>query len=231
MTTMLRALVLVAFLGPAVADAQKTNLRDAPPIRTPLEWRNDRHQLTPLFGFSLNDVYTRSLSLGLTYRYYPANWVGIGVDVFGTYVVLDSALTESIKAELDATDRGVPSTAAPGIIADVAATFIPLYGKMMWFGTLPVAYDFQIDVGLGMIRTRTTGELDPQTVFAPMWGIGARLFFNDFIAVELGMKDYIAEFAQIAAPGDTSGEVAWRQNFMFTFGVSFFLPPTLVRGE
>ncbi len=226
-----RLLLLVLALGvfaPAVASAQRATLRDAPPIRQPLKWRAERHQIAPLLGFTVNDTYTRAFQVGLTYRYYFYNWFGLGADILATYTTIDTGLTEKITAELTQPGRsGQPSTAAPGFLANATLTFVPLYGKMMWFGSFPVAYDLQIDLGAGLGRTTTTGLLEAENVFAPMWGIGTRLFFNDWVALELGIKDYIMNYATRAPAGDTQGDKEWTQNFVFTVGVSFFLMPTL----
>ena len=229
---LLVALGAFLVLAPAVASAQRANLRDAPPIRQRLEWRDGRHQIEPVFGFSMNDLYTRTLTVGLTYRYYFTNWLGLGFDFSAAYLTLNSSLTEQIESENSAPGKtATPSTSSPGLFGDVGLTFIPLYGKMMWFGKLPVAYDMQIDVGVGFLRTTTTGLLEPEMLFAPMWGLGFRLFFTDWISVDLGFKDYIADMVTVAPAGDKSGTSEWTQNFMFTFGVSFFLAPDLVHGD
>ncbi len=225
---LLLGVVVAAVVLPAVASAQRATLQDAPPIRQPLKWRAERHQVAPQFGFTVNDTYSRAFSVGLTYRYYFYNWFGLGADILATYATMDTALTEKITAELTQPGRsGQPSTAAPGFLANATLTFVPLYGKMMWFGTLPVSYDLQIDVGAGLGRTTTTGLLKAENLFAPMWGIGTRLFFNDWVALEIGIKDYFMNYAPRAPAGDTEGAKEWTQNFVFTVGVSFFLMPTL----
>lgn len=226
---MMRQLIIGTFAlllaMPALAD-RRTNLEDAPPIRARVELRAKRHQVTPIFGFSMNDAYQRSLSAGITYRYYVNNWLGVGIDFVGTYFNFDTGLTEQIDAQLSAPGKsGKPSTSNPSIIPTVAVTFVPIYGKMMLFGTFPMAYDVQITLGAGYALTNGEGRIDDGGSFAPMWGVGTRFFFSDWIALEVGLRDYIIDMP-IVAPSDVKDpEPSFTQNFMVTLGVSFFFPP------
>ena len=62
-----------------------------------------------------------------------------------------------------------------------------------------------------------------------MVGVGARLFFSDWIAVEMSFRDYVIEYAKAAPAAVTDPEKEFEQHFMFTVGVSFFFPPDLTR--
>jgi outer membrane beta-barrel protein len=222
------ATLLSATLSSGDAMADRGDLSDAPPIRGELSWRTGRHQITPMFGFSINDEYQRSLSAGLQYRYYFNNWVGVGVDFMATYLALDTGLTESIETQLTVPGRsGRPSTSTPGFLMGAGVTFVPVYGKMMWFGSLPVAYDMQVIVGAGYATTNGEGRIEDGGSFSPMVGLGARLFFADFVGVELGFRDYIINMARVAPASVVNPEKEWVQNFMVTLGVSFFFPPDL----
>jgi outer membrane beta-barrel protein len=225
----LAAVLLAAVLSaPGQASAERGDLTDAPPIRSQLSWRTERHQIAPMLGVTINDEYSRSLSAGLSYRYHFANWIGVGFDFMATYHALDTGLTEQIDSVLSKPGANAkPSTSTPGILINAAATFIPIYGKMMWFGSLPVAYDFQITIGAGYATTNGDGRIENGGSFAPMVGVGTRLFFSEWIAVELGVRDYIIEMAQSAPASVVNPEKSWVQNFMVTFGVSFFFPPDL----
>lgn len=215
-------------LAPLGASAERGDLSDSPPVRGELSWRTDRHQITPTFGVSINEEYRHSLSAGLTYRYYFANWIGVGIDFMASYYGFDTGLTEQIDSQLSRPGANArPSTSTPGILVGAGVTFIPLYGKMMWFGSLPVAYDLQIIVGAGYATTNGDGRIEDGGSFSPMVGIGARLFFNEWIGLELGVRDYIIEMAKSAPASVVSPDKSWEQNFMVTIGVSFFFPPDL----
>ena len=226
----LPAVLTSALLISLAANAERADFRDAPPIRKPLNWRAERHHVTPTFGFSVNDEYTRALSAGLSYRYYFNNWVGVGVDFMATYVSLDTGLTEQIEAKLTKPGQtGRPSLATPGFLVTAGATFVPIYGKMMWFGSLPVAYDLHLLLGVGLATVAGEGRIEDTVTWSPMVGVGARLFFSDWIAVEMSFRDYVIEYAKAAPAAVTEPEKDFEQHFMFTFGVSFFFPPDLTR--
>ena len=227
-----RAAAALVFITSAfttsAAMADRTDFRDAPPIRNALNWRAERHHVTPVLGFSVNDEYTRSLSAGLSYRYYFNNWVGVGIDFMASYVALDTGLTEQIEAKLTKPGQtGRPSLATPGFLVTAGATFVPIYGKMMWFGTLPVAYDIHFLLGAGLATISGEGRIEDSVTWTPMVGIGARLFFSDWIALEMTFRDYIIEYAKAAPAAVTAPKSEFEQHLMFTVGVSFFFPPDL----
>ncbi|MFT7622060.1 MAG: outer membrane beta-barrel protein [Myxococcota bacterium] len=212
---------------PAAAD--RTDLTKSPPIRSVKPLRDGRHHITPTVGFTFNDAYKRNLSAGLSYRYYFNNWFGLGVDVMGTYLALDTGLTTQVDAKLSAPGvSGRPSTANLSVLAHVGATFVPLYGKMMLVGKVPVSYDVHFIVGAGYAGYAGEGDITSGGSFSPVVGIGTRWFFSEWIALQVDVRDYIVVDMPIAAPAnvlDPPGSV--EQNFMVTVGVSFFFPPDL----
>lgn len=215
-------------LWASMASASRTDLRSAPPIRNGQKLRSDRHYVTALAGFTMNDAYQRSLSLGLSYRYNFNNWLSVGVDLMGTYLTLDTDLTEQIESELSTPgNTATPSTGSPSFLFNAAVTFVPLYGKMNLLGLISVNYDVQIHVGVGYGTTRGTGRIDSGGSILPMWGLGSRIFFSDWIALEVGMRDYIMDMPVVAPANVVNPETEWVQNFMVTVGVSFFFPPDL----
>ena len=215
---------------PTTAVADRTSLADAPPIRSALRLRDARHQVTASHGFTINDAYQRSLALGLTYRYYFTNWLGVGVDFMATYFNLDTALTEQVEAGLTTPGQsGRPSVSNPGFLVTAGITLIPIYGKMMLFGLFEVQYDFQFIVGAGYGGYQGEGRIDSGGSFTPMVGLGARLFVSNWIGVELGVRDYIMEMPVVAPANVVNPEAKFVQNFMVTIGVSFFFPPDLER--
>lgn len=228
--TSLPVLFVLVLTAASVANADRADFSDAAPIRNPLNWRAERHHVTPTFGFSVNDEYTRALSAGLSYRYYFNNWIGVGVDFMATYVSLDTGLTEQIEAKLTQPGQtGRPSLATPEFLVTASATFVPIYGKMMWFGSLPVAYDIHFLLGAGMATIAGEGRIDDSVTWTPMVGVGTRLFFSDWIAVEMTLRDYIIEYAKAAPAAVTAPKEEFEQHLMFTVGISFVFPPDLSR--
>ncbi len=219
-------------LLPEAAVADRTDLKGAPPILKAKPYRAERHQVSPLFGFTINDAYQRNLTAGLTYRYYLNNWLGIGVDIMGTYLALDTALTDQIDTELSSPGQsGRPSTANISYLATAGITLVPLYGKMMLPGKLPVSYDVHVLAGVGFAGYSGQGLIESGGSFVPVVGLGFRTFFSQWIALEISLRDYmlldmplVAE-ASVKDPGG-----GFEQNFMVTIGVSFFFPPELETG-
>lgn len=221
-------MALTVVCAPMLAHADRTDLKDAPPIRGALKYRADRHAITPVFGFTVNDAFQRTFTAGLSYRYFLANWVGIGLDFMAGYVSLDTGLTEQIDDKLSKEGfTGKPSTSSLGFLVGVGATFVPIYGKMMLFRNFQMAYDVHVIVGAGVGTTRGQGRIESSVSFSPMWGLGARLFFSEWIAAEISFRDYIIQMPLVAEASVVSAESTWEQNFMVTVGVSFFFPPDI----
>ena len=220
--------IIALLLAAAPASADRTSLTDAPPIRRTLKYRASRHMVTPTFGFTVSDAFQRSLMVGLGYRYYLTNWLGLGLDFMATYLSLDTDLTEQIDSELSTPGNSAkPSTSGLGFLVGVGVTAVPLYGKMMLFGKFPAAYDVHVIAGAGFASTKGQGRIEGNGSFAPMWGVGARLFFMDWLAADVSFRDYIVKMPLVAPSSELDPEATWEQNFMVTVGVSFFFPPSL----
>ena len=212
--------------APGVASAQRINMEEAPPIRADIPWRKGRHQIAPMVGFSFGDVYVRNLSAGLNYRYYFTNWFGAGVDFYAHYLNLDTSLTGQITDELTQPGQsGAPSTSGLGIMATAAITLVPIYGKFMLFGKVPLAYDVHIIAGAGYATTSGTGRIESGGGFTPMFGFGARIFFSSWIALEVEVRDYMLNMQLVAPSSVVNPAETFEHNWMVTTGVSFFFPP------
>ena len=219
MRRLLPIVCLLALSQPVLA--QKADLSDAPPVRRPFNWFKDRHELTAVFGFTMNDPYVDNLSAGVTYRYFFTRWLGVGIDFLAHYAQLDTNLTERITSDLGAR----PSTSGLGFLIHAGLTFIPIHGKFMLFGKAEAAYDVHFVLGAGYATTKGQGKIEDGGDFSPMVGFGSRFFINALVAVEVEFRDYMLNMRRMGPPSVQNPKETFEQNFMVTFGVSFFFPP------
>jgi outer membrane beta-barrel protein len=137
------------------------------------------------------------------------------------------------------------------LIASAYATLTPFSGKMMIFGALLLRYDFYAMAGIGIINlTNTWSRSNPgadQTAcmngnpnycdplnsgakVGGMFGVGAHLFFNDFVGLNLELRDHLNSTnpGGLDVNGDrqvTSDDATISNNFFFLLGVTIMLPP------
>ena len=224
--------VCVAVLVPSMAHAQRSDLSSAPPIRGEVPLRAERHQVSPMIGMSFDDPYLRDLSVGIKYRYYFTNWLGVGVDIAANYAHVETSLAEEIEAKTSKPgESGAPSTSGLGVLGTATVTLVPIYGKFMFLGKFPVSYDVHVFGGAGFATTDSQNpeRIKDTVVFNSMFGFGVRFFLSEWIAVEMDVRDYMMTRV-LAAPYYVENPSAdFRHNWMVTTGVSFFFPPDLER--
>jgi outer membrane beta-barrel protein len=208
-------------------------------------WREGRFELTPKFGFTLGDAYEHNILPGVLLQYYPLDWLGVGLDLAYGFSV-DTDLHERIDSELDnKRDAICPPGALQGaayeeclaklgvtdsigttslqtlVTAQVA--FIPIRGKMMWFGDLLVHYDTQIAVGaaLGILR----GEgMDGGFAVGPSVAVTGRLLFNDWLGFSLEVRDFLLDYHEATDQTGTDLPSKFHNHVMISFGLSLNFP-------
>ena len=228
---------LIALMGtavfiPSTSYAQRSDLSNAPPIRGEVPLRAERHQISPVIGMSFDDPYLRDLSVGIKYRYYFTNWLGVGVDIAAHYAHVETSLTEQIESKTSqAGVSGAPSTSGLGVLGTASVTLVPIHGKFMFLGKFPVAYDVHVFGGAGFATTdsQNPDRIKDTVVFSSMFGFGVRFFLSEWIAIEVDVRDYMMTRV-LAAPyyvEDPSED--FQHNWMVTTGVSFFFLPDLER--
>ena len=168
------------------------------------------------------------MSAGITYRYFSNNWLGFGLDFNAHYLNLETSLVDQIdKESSEAGKTRKPSTSGLGVLAGAGITLVPIYGKMMLFGQVPVSYDVHFLLGGGLATTKGYERIDNTTTFYAMAGFGARFFASQWIAIEAEVRDYVVDMPVVAPADFTDAASSFEQNFMVTIGVSFFFPPEL----
>jgi outer membrane beta-barrel protein len=229
----LRIGVLVCLAAVAVpqevrAQTGRADLTDASPVRGAIPLRSERHQVAPLVSMTFDDPYLRDMGAGIKYRYYFTNWLGLGVDFVAHFAHIETSLTEQIEQKLSSPGAsGAPSTSGLGILGTVAVCLVPLHGKFIFLGKLPVSYDVHVygGAGFGTTQSQNVDRIKDTVVFSSMFGFGARFFLSRWVAFEIDARDYMMNRV-LAAPHFVENPGAeFTHNWMVTAGVSFFFPP------
>jgi outer membrane beta-barrel protein len=146
----------------------------------------------------------------------------------------------------------------PNFLGGLYATLTPMGGKFSMFNAVFANYDFYGLAGIGIVNLTTplssgagyqqpagmnndvnVQASDPLTGIrvAGLIGIGVHIFFNDFIALQLEVRDYIykanpggldvnaTDGARGQGPVLTGNDEYITSNLYFGAGLSIFLPP------
>jgi outer membrane beta-barrel protein len=251
--------VALLALAPTAARAERKNpLEGQPAVRHRYEMRRLRFEITPMFTTSINQDYKHAFGVGGSLTFHFLDWLAVGFE--GEYLFnTNTALEDQVRGVLRTNDAagsgripGVPSLQQHdqrvlGINATMApyVQVTPFFGKMAVFSALFMSYDLYVKVGLGMVNYVQNGCCsDPapgvddgsnSQQFAGlkvggMIGVGAHVFFNEWIGMNLELRDYIVG----ANPGGldvnadrklTSDDQGPQNNIFFGVGLTLMLPP------
>ncbi len=216
--------LLVGLLAPPAHASRDNVLEGQPSIHNKRLILDGRHMVAPTFSFSMGDEYSTSLLGGVSWRYFLAGWIGLGLDLSGgTGISTDMA--DKIRTEL--TYAGQPfelSTTQLRMLANASVELVPLSGKFMLFGAAQARIDVHIDLGFGVAMVSGSGRIADSTSIMPIVGAGVRLFPTDWISVGVDFRDHLvnrvlASRRDGSLPGKTFGN-----NWLTTFSVGFFFP-------
>lgn len=212
-----------------------SSLEKGDPIRHLMLLRSGRFEIQPMAQFGINESFYQSIGFGVNLSYYFTNYLGLGVSFLYNPIFIDSDEVEAVKKdEYDQSVRESLAISRPTMNFDVGLYYAPLTGKFNLFSWI-LNYDFHIYAGFGAImmgsactaggaicnEAKNTGLEGPK--FAGVIGLGVRLFFNNFIALNLEFKDYMTKYADFSRnPADDRSRF---KNFLTgTIGISIFLP-------
>lgn len=224
-----------SFASDEVGDEGISSLEKGEPIRHLMLLRSGRFEIQPVAQFGINEPFYQSIGFGANLAYYFTNYLGLSATF--VYTPLHVASDEVSAVESDDYDADVRSTLAiaqPTMNFDVGLNYAPLMGKFSLFGWI-LNYDFHVYAGFGaIIMDSVCASGDSQCndaknsnlegpKFAGVIGLGVRLFFNNFVALNLEFKDYMTKYADFSrSPADDRSHF---NNFLTgTIGVSIFLP-------
>jgi outer membrane beta-barrel protein len=200
--------------GAAISEERVSPLAGQPAVRNRKLLVNQRLQLTPSFESTINADYRHTLSGGVKAEYHVADAWSLGVlGLFGHS--FNTGLTNRIIDSLGDTpgDALEPSQAqfeqhlnSMPIHGAAYASFKPFYGKLAAFGSIFLSYNLYLQGGLSVAvldndccdfqtfpgngDPRTDPPTNDGTRLGLYAGAGAQVFFNDFLALDLSVRDY-----------------------------------------
>ncbi len=201
--------------------------------------RYHRFEVQPGWSFSLNDQFVSHLGPTLGINYYITNVLAVGLN--GTFYQPFNSDSDFNFQNRRATRIAVPLTEYQWG-ANLNFTYVPMYGKFAGFSNFIFHYDAYVIGGVGALSTRPTPVIDPDNrnfSFKPKVafnaGLGLRIFFNRWLALNLEIRDYIyneqLENLQIAAtqqqqqnPDTWFGENRITNAVQAQLGASIFFP-------
>ncbi len=201
--------------------------------------RYHRLEIAPYWGFSLNDQFVSHPGPGLDINFYITNVLAIGLNG-NLYAGLNEDSDFNFEVRRSARVATPLNEYREG--ANFNFTYVPIYGKFAGFRKFIFHYDVDLVGGVGFIDTRPIAVIDPDNrsfQFKPKLdfdlGIGLRIFFNRWFAMNLAVRDYIydeqleattvaATTAQQQNPSTWYGSSSITNNVQAQLGISVFLP-------
>ena len=210
--------------------------------------RYHRLELKPYWGFTLNDQFVSHPGPGLDINFYITNVLAIGLNG-NFYGGLNQDSDFNFEVRRSARVATPLNEYREG--ANLNFTYVPIYGKFAGFSKFIFHYDAYLVGGVGFIDTRPIPVIDPDNrnfSFKQKLdfdvGIGLRIFFNRWFAINLEIRDYIYDeqlentcVASQASPTvscngstDPTNQSTWygpssiTNNVQAQLGISVFLP-------
>jgi len=214
-TTILSLLFLLTVSTTATA----ADVLEEPVLKNRRVYHADRHEITPILGFTLLDHYQHHVLIGVGYKYFIFDWLGVGAEA-----LYAAPLSSSLKQDIeDGYGTVTVSTSKIQFMANAILELTPLTGKAMILSSVPFAYDFHVVGGAGFVSVKGEGSIEDRPGFAPMFGAGMRFYVTPGIAVSLEMRDYLVNMVEAGSIDALDKSAAFVHNVAFMLGVNFFL--------
>jgi outer membrane beta-barrel protein len=204
--------------------------------------KGGRIELAPFSAISMNDAMIRHYAFGGDLTYYLTDVFSIGAQ--GQYFIKERSERESL---VGFQYNRVTTLNRFKYSGSLVFGYVPGYGKFGLFNRYIVHWDVTLNAGIGLIWTEiipviptdaTWGNMD----ICPHFGISTRAFVTDWLALSIGLRDYIFldKFEPLNRhrigpldPGQTELQQAkanstssLTQNVMVFVSAGFFLPPS-----
>lgn len=217
------------------AEDRETALEVGPMVRRKLLYRSTRLEVSPFFGMTLADPYTRNGLAGASVNFHLTNEFGIGLTagygLLQSPTDLRSNMDEALNQGTRTEDAQRLAYSHIGWLVALEGSYVPIFGKFSILDSSIWNYDLHLTFGAAFIGQEAesvvlNGQVQDTSLIgnqvAPTVGLGFRFFASDFIALNLELRDFIYSRTEL---GDTSaGTSQLTNNFMLSLGVSFFLP-------
>ena len=212
-----------------------SSLEKGDPIRHIILLRSGRFELQPMAQFGINETFSQTIGFGLNLSYYFTNYLGLGVSFLYNPLHIDGDELDAVTDKDYSDDvRSSLAVSQATMNFDVGLYYAPLYGKFNLFNWI-MNYDVHIFAGFGaLIMDSVCGAGGSQCndaknsnlegpKFAGVIGVGVRFFFNNFVALNLEVKDYMTKYADFSR-GPADDRERFKNFVTGTIGVSIFLP-------
>ncbi len=241
-----------AMLSAAPAAAQEIQIRGplagARSVSRLVRYREGRFVLTPTFGITLQDEFSREMLTGLRAEYHFTDWLGLGVWGAAAPVHVDTSLTDQVGERSPANTPNVPlrtnfarQIGRRNFLFDLHASFIPLRGKFALFQSLVADVDFYFVAGVAFVGVeeredrsitnntsvamRNASQLARATriAVAPTFGFGINFYFNRFVSLNFEYRAAPFAWNRAGTDGSSSASVCGRAGNEPCDGVSDFV--------
>ncbi|AWV90009.1 outer membrane beta-barrel domain-containing protein [Bradymonas sediminis] len=214
------AILMLALATPAFAnDTDKEDFEDTIHVvqRKPV-LQKGRFDLTPRFGMSVNDSMYRHFKVGANanYHFTESFYVGALFDWYNFGETLGGP-TGAFKASQNATGS-ISDAAVVNWSGGLELGYVPLVGKFAFAESFIIYYDFAISAGAEYIDSQSIAL--PASSGGPGGTVAltTRVFFNDWLALNLEVRDLIFS-------ADLKGQQGALTNIVtVAAGLSFYLP-------
>ncbi|MEO8876553.1 MAG: outer membrane beta-barrel domain-containing protein [Polyangiaceae bacterium] len=176
------------------AAANKTINAEVYAVQQVYVLRARRLEVSPYWSFGLNDQFVSHSGPGISLNYYISQVLAFGIN--GTYYGINGDSDFNFQNRREAR-IGVPLNQYLAQ-ANVNFTYVPFYGKFSAFNNFIFHYDGYVVGGLGGLWDKPIPVIDPDNRnFSYKFnldfdvGLGLRVFFNRWFAVNLEVRDYI----------------------------------------
>lgn len=157
--------------------------------------RNNRLELMPSFGFTLNDPYVSHPNIGVGLNYWITNVLAVGANL-NWYQGLNDESELNFHVRRFARLATRPTTWQFG--ASLNMTYVPVYGKFAMFERYIFQWDAYLMGGIGVMRTKPVPVVDPQirsfdytyklSILNP--AVGLRVFLSKWLTIFAELRCY-----------------------------------------
>ena len=176
-----------------------SSLEKGDPIRHLMLLRSGRFEIAPGAQFGINETFSQTIGFGAQLSYYFTNYLGLGASFY--YNPLH------IKGKF------------------AVYKLIFNYDLHLYAGFGAIMMESVCGAGGSVCEDAKNNSLEGPK-FAGVLGIGFRVFFNNFVALNLDVKNYLTSYADFSR-GPTDDRSRFKDFVTGTIGVSFFFPVTV----
>ena len=225
---------IVATMLPAQVHAADGDdvLLNSPVVRRQQQFRAKRHEVTGVFGLTLADPFVRNLLPGVRYDYHMFDWLGLGARL-QVGIPVKTATFESVDVKVARSNETfVMEATSIQMLATGHVSLTPIMGKVLAFESLPINFDAHLILTAGVASMASTGDnINTGVGFAGGLGGGVRVFLSRIVAFTVEYEGLLIDRALSVNRNSKETGRKSRFNKMLTFGISFFMPPKLIRAE